>query len=82
MEAAARNHALLVTVEDHTLQAGFGSAVLEALADRGVASARIVRLGIPDRFIEHGARSELLDRIGLSPTKIAERCQRELVASL
>lgn len=81
MEAAARNHALLVTVEDHTLQAGFGSAVVEALADRGVAGARIVRLGIPDRFIEHGSRAELLDRIGLSPSKIAERSQRELIAA-
>jgi 1-deoxy-D-xylulose-5-phosphate synthase len=79
MVAAASSHPLLVTVEDHTLQAGFGSTVVEALADRGVTGTRIVRLGLPDRFIEHGGRGELLDRYGLSAARIAERCRRELV---
>ncbi|MHC4850155.1 MAG: 1-deoxy-D-xylulose-5-phosphate synthase, partial [Planctomycetota bacterium] len=79
MVAAASSHPLLVTVEDHTLQAGFGSTVVEALADRGVSGTRIVRLGLPDRFIEHGGRGELLDRYGLSAARIAERCRRELV---
>ncbi|MEM8883609.1 MAG: 1-deoxy-D-xylulose-5-phosphate synthase [Planctomycetota bacterium] len=78
MAAAAERHALLVTVEDHTLQAGFGAAVLEALADHGVLHTRVVRLGIPDRFIEHGSRGVLLDRIGLSPARIAERSRHEL----
>jgi len=77
MEQAALAHSLLVTVEDHTLQAGFGSAVLEALVDRGALPRHLTRLGIPDRFIEHGDRSELLDRIGLSPARIAERCRQE-----
>jgi len=81
MEQAARAHAVVVTVEDHTLQAGFGSAVLEALADRARLDARVVRLGIPDRFVEHGDRSELLDRIGLSPARIAERCRQEHLAA-
>ncbi|HID56922.1 TPA: 1-deoxy-D-xylulose-5-phosphate synthase [Candidatus Poribacteria bacterium] len=43
----------VITVEDHVLAGGFGSAVCELLMDRGVA-VRIKRLGIPDRFIEHG----------------------------
>jgi len=79
ISAAADAHPLLVTVEDHTKQAGFGAAVLEALADRGVTGTRIARLGLPDRFIEHGSRAELLDRLGLSATGIAERCRRALV---
>ncbi|MHC4939716.1 MAG: 1-deoxy-D-xylulose-5-phosphate synthase [Planctomycetota bacterium] len=79
MVDAAHNHPLLVTVEDHTLQAGFGSTVVEALADEGVTGTRIVRLGLPDRFIEHGSRGDLLERYGLSATRIAERCRRELV---
>ena len=61
------------------MQAGFGSTVVEALADEGVSGTRVVRLGLPDRFIEHGSRGDLLDRYGLSATRIAERCRRELV---
>jgi 1-deoxy-D-xylulose-5-phosphate synthase len=79
MVDAATAHPLLVTVEDHSLQGGFGSAVVEALADHGVTGTRIARLGLPDRFIQHGSRSELLDRLGLSAARIAERCRRELV---
>lgn len=60
----------LVTVEDNVLAGGFGSAVLEAL---GPAPAQVLRLGIPDRFIEHGAPHLLYDAIGLSAPKIAER---------
>ena len=81
MEQAAQSHAVVVTVEDHVLQAGFGSAVIEALADRGALDTRLVRIGIPDRFVEHGGRTELLDRIGLSPTRIAERCHQEHLAA-
>jgi len=81
MVRAAAEHGLVVTVEDHTLQAGFGSAVLEAIVERGALSTRFVRLGIPDGFVEHGGRPELLDRIGLSPERIAERCRSEHLAA-
>ncbi|MBL7222543.1 MAG: 1-deoxy-D-xylulose-5-phosphate synthase [Candidatus Brocadiae bacterium] len=63
---------LLVTVEDHALAGGFGSAVLEALADARIDTP-VERLGIPDRFIEHGARDTLLDGLGLSADGIAAR---------
>ena len=59
-----------MTVEDNVLQGGFGSAVLEALGD---ASASVLRIGIPDRFVEHGASALLYDHVGLSAPKIAER---------
>jgi 1-deoxy-D-xylulose-5-phosphate synthase len=61
---------LLVTVEDHARAGGFGSAVLEALAGRGI-EARVECLGIPDRFIEHGPREALLDDLGLGAEGIA-----------
>jgi 1-deoxy-D-xylulose-5-phosphate synthase len=64
---------LLVTVEDHALAGGFGSAVLEALAARGRSACRVERLGIPDRFIEHGPREALLDGLGLGADGIAAR---------
>jgi 1-deoxy-D-xylulose-5-phosphate synthase len=76
LEELAARHPLVVTIEDHALAGGFGSAVLEALADRGVR-ARVVRLGLPDRFVEHGSRDELLRRYGLAPAEIAERCEAE-----
>ena len=79
VERVAASHPLLVSVEDHTLQAGFGSAVAEVLVDRAQNATRLVRLGIPDRFIEHGSRPELLHRLGLSSEAIAERCRREHV---
>jgi 1-deoxy-D-xylulose-5-phosphate synthase len=60
----------LVTIEENALQGGFGSAVLELLAAHGVA-APVRRVGIPDRFIEHGPRAELLESLGLTSTGIA-----------
>ena len=55
----------VITVEENTLNGGFGSAVLEAANDLGLPTHRIRRLGIPDRFIEHGERHELLADLGL-----------------
>ena len=60
----------LVTIEDNVIQGGFGSAVLEALTP---GRAEVLRLGIPDAFVEHGAPHLLYDSIGLSAPKIAER---------
>ena len=56
---------------------GFGSAVLEAASELNLDTSRIKRLGIPDRFIEHAERSELLADLGLYPAGIASAC-REL----
>jgi len=58
-----------VTVEDHVLPGGFGSAVMEAMEG---TDARIHRIGIPDRFIDHGPQMILRDMVGLSPEKIAQ----------
>ena len=53
----------IVTVEDGTLQGGMGSAILEFMADHGY-EAKVVRLGIPDRFVEQGSVSELHKECG------------------
>jgi len=55
----------VLTVEEGTLEGGFGSAVLEAANAAGLDTRSITRLGIPDRFIEHAERSELLAELGL-----------------
>jgi 1-deoxy-D-xylulose-5-phosphate synthase len=56
---------LVVTVEEGTLEGGFGSALLEAANGAGLDTRGIIRLGLPDRFIEHAERGELLASLGL-----------------
>jgi 1-deoxy-D-xylulose-5-phosphate synthase len=70
----------VVTVEEGALMGGFGSALLEAAADAGMSAAHVRRLGIPDRFVEHGDRNELLADLGLDVEGIARTC-RELAAA-
>ncbi len=67
----AGDHDTLVTLEDHALAGGFGSAVLETLQARGVEFERVLRLGIPDRFVTYGARRVLLAELGLGAEQIA-----------
>ena len=57
------HHTKVITVEDGCIQGGFGSAVLEFMADNGY-SAQVKRLGIPDRYIEHGTQPELWKECG------------------
>jgi 1-deoxy-D-xylulose-5-phosphate synthase len=72
---AIRECAFVVTVEEAALMTGFGSAVLEAATDAGLDASRVRRLGIPDRFIEHGERGELLADLGLDAAGIAAACR-------
>lgn len=69
----AREVGVIVTVEDNVLAGGFGSAVLEVLSDLNLNWVKTLRIGLPDKFIEHGTRSELLELYGLSPIKIADK---------
>lgn len=69
----------VVTVEEAALMGGFGSAVLEAAGAAGLGCAHVRRLGIPDRFIEHAERNELLAELGLDAAGIALAC-RQLAA--
>jgi 1-deoxy-D-xylulose-5-phosphate synthase len=62
----------IVTVEENARAGGFGSAVLEALSAAGRESTPTAVLGLPDRFVEHGRREELLQEVGLDPEGIAE----------
>jgi 1-deoxy-D-xylulose-5-phosphate synthase len=68
----AAEHDILVTVEEGVLSGGFGSAVWETLSDAGI-SARILRVGLPDRFVTHGAPKLLQQEVEFTPERIAER---------
>jgi 1-deoxy-D-xylulose-5-phosphate synthase len=70
----------VVTVEEGTLEGGFGSAVLEACNAAGVDSRNVTRCGLPDRFIEHGDRNELLCDLGLDAQGLADAMRRKLKA--
>ena len=65
----AREHALLVTVEENAI-GGAGGAVSECLAANGVVS-RLLQIGLPDRFIQHGGRDDMLADAGLDAAGIA-----------
>jgi 1-deoxy-D-xylulose-5-phosphate synthase len=54
------------------LAGGFGSAVLEFLNDHGIAEPKVLRLGLPDKFIEQGPRKDLLAKYTLSGENIAK----------
>jgi 1-deoxy-D-xylulose-5-phosphate synthase len=64
---------LVVTIEDHALATGFGSAVLEAVETMGLSGARVHRIGLGDHFVEHGSRAVLLEAAGLAPRAVADR---------
>ena len=68
---AAEKARSIITVEENALQGGFGSAVLELLSDRGVFKP-FRRLGLPDRFIEHGTQEELRRLVGIDERGILE----------
>jgi len=62
----------LFTIEEGVVSGGFGSGVLELIIDKIPKGTIIKNIALPDKFIEHGERSGLLDKYGLSPEKIAE----------
>jgi 1-deoxy-D-xylulose-5-phosphate synthase len=69
----------IVTVKENAVQGGFGSAVAEMLIRRNIFNAKAAMVGIPDRFIEHGSRRSLLDRLGISAAGIASEAERLLL---
>jgi 1-deoxy-D-xylulose-5-phosphate synthase len=72
----AREHELVVTVDENVLPGGFGSAVLEhledAFADPG-SRARVMRVGLPDRYVTHGKPALLREEVGFTAESVAER---------
>jgi 1-deoxy-D-xylulose-5-phosphate synthase len=77
VERLAREHDLVVTIEENVLPGGFGAAVLEqaedAFAERPGERARIMRIGLPDRYVTHGKPALLRAEVGLTGESVAER---------
>ncbi|MGM8214071.1 1-deoxy-D-xylulose-5-phosphate synthase [Bacillaceae bacterium W0354] len=66
----------ILTVEEHALQGGFGSAVLELIEEENMAFPYIKRMGIPDRFIEHGSVDQLLEEVGLTTEDVISNVKK------
>jgi 1-deoxy-D-xylulose-5-phosphate synthase len=77
LERLALEHDLIVTIEENVLPGGFGSAVLEqledAFAERSGERARVLRIGLPDRYVTHGKPALLHEEVGLTGDAVAER---------
>lgn len=71
----ASDHDLLVTVEEGVLAGGFGSAVWETLNDGGAVLPRILRVGLPDRYVTHGKPALLHAEVGFTGKAIAQRIE-------
>jgi 1-deoxy-D-xylulose-5-phosphate synthase len=71
----ASTHDLLVTVEEGVLPGGFGSGVWEALSETGDDVPRILRIGLPDRYVTHGSPKLLHEEVGFTGEAIAERIE-------
>jgi 1-deoxy-D-xylulose-5-phosphate synthase len=85
IERLAIGHELMVTIEENVLAGGFGSAVLEhledAFADRPGERARVMRIGLPDRYVTHGKPALLREEVGLTGPSVAERVLSALRSS-
>ena len=72
----AGSQPFLVTLEEASLPGGFGSAVLEALADAGAPAIRVRRLGVPAEMIDHSAPKDTMARLGLTPEAVADAVEQ------
>lgn len=79
LEVAGRTR-LMITIEEHQLMGGFGSAVLEAFARHGKYADRVLPMGIPDRLIEHATRDQCLEDAGLTADHIVDNVLARLDA--
>ena len=80
MAQLAAEHDLLVTVEEGVLAGGFGTAVWETLNETGTKIPRIMRVGLPDRYVTHGKPALLHEEVGFTGRQIAERVSAAIAA--
>jgi 1-deoxy-D-xylulose-5-phosphate synthase len=74
IDRLATEHDVLVTVEENVLAGGFGSAVLEEMAERDLlGETRVLRVGLPDRYVTHGKPALIREEVGLTPEALADR---------
>ncbi len=80
--ALVDRHDRVVTLEDHSMMGGFGSAVLEEISRHGPVRAQVQLMGVPDLFPEHASRKQLLEEVGLDAKSVAARFLANLPAQV
>ena len=76
LDEITRKVKLIFTVEDNVITGGFGSGVLEYFSETGAKDIHVFRLGLPDKFVEHGSVSVLFEKLGLDPKGIASQIKQ------
>jgi 1-deoxy-D-xylulose-5-phosphate synthase len=66
----------IITIEEHVLDGGFGSAIIEMLNDEGITGCMIKRIGIPDSFVEHGPQDLLRSKYGIDAQSIVDEARK------
>ncbi|MDA0181405.1 1-deoxy-D-xylulose-5-phosphate synthase [Solirubrobacter phytolaccae] len=82
LASLAESHDLLVTVEEGVLQGGFGTAVWESFAEEGAVAPRLLRVGLPDEYVTHGAPALLHEEVGFTAEAIAARVEAAVLDRL
>ena len=72
LDRIAKKHSKVITLEESTLVGGFGSGVLEYFAEKNY-KCDVLRLGLPDNFVDHGTQAELHHLLGIDPEGIADK---------
>ncbi|NPA94533.1 MAG: 1-deoxy-D-xylulose-5-phosphate synthase [Thermodesulfobacteria bacterium] len=78
LDKTAKECGKVVTIEENVLKGGFGSAILEELSNMGLEQVKVKRLGLPDRFVEHGSQELLRKQVGLDVDSVV-KASKELV---
>jgi 1-deoxy-D-xylulose-5-phosphate synthase len=76
----ARQHRIVITIEDGVRVAGIGTRIRQDLRAAGVDTA-VTELGLPDEFLDHGSREQILERVGLTPQAIARDVVSQVLGS-
>jgi len=74
-------NARIVTVEEHVVAGGFGSAMMEALAEMGLGQVEVVPIGVPDKFVPHGGQDVLRKALGLDAESLGFSFRRTFAAA-
>ena len=80
--ALADRHDRVITLEDHSVRGGFGSAVLECIAEHGPVRAQFQVMGVPDEILEHMSRKQVLEHCGLTTEHVVARFLSEKRATV
>jgi 1-deoxy-D-xylulose-5-phosphate synthase len=75
LDYMAEKHSKIITLEESTLSGGFGSGILEYFAEKNYKTD-ILRIGLPDKFIDHGTQDELHHLLGIDPEGIITKVKK------